>query len=114
MQMDVTTDALIAITILWGFVFIYAVMASMDFGAGFWSMIYMNREQTKAPNIANKYLSPTWEVTNVFIVAIVVALFSLFPGATFVLGTVLLIPGKDHIIASCTAKRVSRVFSFTA
>lgn len=94
MQMDVTTDALIAITILWGFVFIYAVMASMDFGAGFWSMIYMNREQTKAANIANKYLSPTWEVTNVFIVAIVVALFSLFPGATFVLGTVLLIPGS--------------------
>ncbi|AVM25135.1 hypothetical protein FZC68_12000 [Bacillus pumilus] len=94
MQMDVTTDALIAITILWGFVFIYAVMASMDFGAGFWSMIYMNREQTKAANIANKYLSPTWEVTNVFIVAIVVALFSMFPGATFVLGTVLLIPGS--------------------
>ncbi|BBP91764.1 hypothetical protein BsIDN1_53820 [Bacillus safensis] len=48
MQMDVTTDALIAITILWGFVFIYAVMASMDFGAGFWSMIYMNKEQTKS------------------------------------------------------------------
>jgi cytochrome bd ubiquinol oxidase subunit II len=35
----------------------------------------------------------TWEVTNVFIAAIVVALFSFFPGATFILGTVLLIPG---------------------
>ena len=66
-------DALIAITILWGFVFIYAVMATMDFGAGFWSMIYMNREKTKATNIANRYLSPTWEVTNTFIVALVVA-----------------------------------------
>lgn len=91
--MDITMDALIAISIVWGFVFIYAVMATMDFGAGFWSMIYLNREQTKATNIANRYLSPTWEVTNVFIVAIVVALFSFFPGATFVLGTVLLIPG---------------------
>ncbi|MBD1380255.1 cytochrome d ubiquinol oxidase subunit II [Metabacillus arenae] len=92
--MEISTDALIAITVLWGFVFIYAVMATMDFGAGFWSMIYINKEKTKATNIANRYLSPTWEVTNVFIVAIVVALFSFFPGATFILGTVLLIPGS--------------------
>jgi len=88
------TDELIAITVLWGFVFIYAVMATMDFGAGFWSMFYINREKTKATNIANRYLSPTWEVTNVFIVAIVVALVSFFPGATFLLGTVLLVPGS--------------------
>lgn len=94
MQLDGTTDALLAISIVWGFIFIYAVMASMDFGAGFWSMIYMNKKQLKATNIANRYLSPTWEVTNVFIVGIVVALFSFFPGGTFVLGTVLLLPGS--------------------
>lgn len=29
------TNELIAITVLWGFIFIYAVMATMDFGAGF-------------------------------------------------------------------------------
>lgn len=89
-----STDALLAISVLWGFVFIYAVMATMDFGAGFWSMVYINREKTNATNIANRYLSPTWKVTNVFIVGIVVALISFFPGATFTLGTVLLIPGS--------------------
>ncbi|QTM99205.1 hypothetical protein ERJ70_07765 [Sediminibacillus dalangtanensis] len=88
------SDVLIAITVLWGFIFIYSVMATMDFGAGFWSLVYINKEKTNATNIANRYLSPTWEVTNVFIVAIVVALFSFFPGATFTLGTVLLIPGS--------------------
>jgi cytochrome bd ubiquinol oxidase subunit II len=88
------TDALLAITVLWGFVFIYAVMATMDFGAGFWSMLYFNRTQTKATNIANRYLSPTWEVTNTFIVALVVAVYSLFPSAAYTLGTVLLIPGS--------------------
>ncbi|HZH58912.1 MAG TPA: cytochrome d ubiquinol oxidase subunit II [Metabacillus sp.] len=93
-----TTDSLLAITVLWGFVFIYAVMATMDFGAGFWSMIYINKEKTNATNIANRYLSPTWEVTNVFIVAIVIALVSFFPGATFILGTVLLIPGSFILI----------------
>lgn len=93
-----TTDSLLAITVLWGFVFIYAVMATMDFGAGFWSMIYINKEKTNATNIANRYLSPTWEVTNVFIVAIVIALVSFFPGATFILGTVLLLPGSLILI----------------
>ncbi|RSK28271.1 hypothetical protein EJF36_16045 [Bacillus sp. HMF5848] len=88
------TDVLIAIALLWGFIFIYAVMATMDFGAGFWSMIYINREKTNATNIANRYLSPTWEVTNTFIVAIVVALITFFPGATFAFGTLLLIPGS--------------------
>ncbi|MBM7704821.1 cytochrome d ubiquinol oxidase subunit II [Metabacillus iocasae] len=88
------TDSVIAITVVWGFIFIYALMGTMDFGAGFWSMVYINRDKTNATNIANTYLSPTWEVTNVFIVAIVVALFSFFPGATFTLGTVLLIPGS--------------------
>ncbi|MBM7649132.1 cytochrome d ubiquinol oxidase subunit II [Bacillus ectoiniformans] len=88
------TDALLAITVLWGFVFIYSVMATMDFGAGFWSMIYINREKTMATNIANRYLSPTWEVTNTFIVALVVAIYSMFPGAAYTLGTILLVPGS--------------------
>ncbi|AMA72264.1 cytochrome d ubiquinol oxidase subunit II [Aneurinibacillus thermoaerophilus] len=88
------SNELIAIAMLWMFVFVYSVAASIDFGTGFWSMIYMNRRQNRATNIANRYLSPSWEVTNVFVVLIVVGLMSFFPGATFTLGTVLLIPGS--------------------
>ena len=88
------TSALIAITVLWGFVFIYSIMATMDFGAGFWSMVYINRKRTEATNIANRYLSPTWEVTNTFIVALVIAIYSLFPKAAYTLGTILLVPGS--------------------
>lgn len=88
------TDAVIASTVLWGFVFIYSVMATMDFGAGFWSMFYIDREKTGATNIANRYLSPTWEVTNTFIVALVIAIYSMFPGAAYTLGTILLVPGS--------------------
>jgi len=88
------SDAIIASIVLWGFVFIYSVMATMDFGAGFWSMVYINRTKTGATNIANRYLSPTWEVTNTFIVALVVAVYSMFPGAAYTLGTILLIPGS--------------------
>ncbi|MDQ0338064.1 cytochrome d ubiquinol oxidase subunit II [Caldalkalibacillus uzonensis] len=88
------TDALLAITMLWIFVMIYAVAAAIDFGAGFWAMFYMKRKRNRATTMVNRFLSPSWEVTNVFVVLIVVALFSFFPGATFTLGTVLLIPGS--------------------
>jgi cytochrome d ubiquinol oxidase subunit II len=88
------SNELIAIAMLWIFVFVYSVAASIDFGTGFWSMVYINREQSKATRIANRYLSPSWEVTNVFVVLIVVGLVSFFPGATYTLGTVLLIPGS--------------------
>lgn len=88
------TDTILAITLLWIFVVIYAVAASFDFGAGFWSLLYLNREQTKATSIANRYLSPSWEVVNVFVVLIVVGLVTFFPGAVSTLGTVLLIPGS--------------------
>ncbi|PLR98252.1 cytochrome d ubiquinol oxidase subunit II [Bacillus sp. T33-2] len=107
------SDSLTAITLLWGFVFIYSVMATMDFGAGFWSMVYLNRTKTKATNIANRYLSPTWEVTNTFIVALVVAVYSLFPGAAFTLGTVLLIPGS-MILLLLSVRSAFLVFSHIA
>lgn len=106
-------DAYKAITLLWGFVFIYAVMATMDFGAGFWSMFYFNREKTKATNIANRYLSPTWEVTNTFIVALVVAVYSLFPKGAYTLGTILLIPGS-LILLLLSIRSAFLVFSHVA
>ncbi|PLS14684.1 hypothetical protein CVD28_26915 [Bacillus sp. M6-12] len=107
------SDALLAVTVLWGFVFIYSVMATMDFGAGFWSMFYLNKTKTKATNIANRYLSPTWEVTNTFIVALVVAVYSMFPGAAYTLGTILLVPGSA-ILLLLTLRSAFLVFSHTA
>lgn len=93
------TDMLIAISLLWMFIVIYSIAGSFDFGAGFWSMVYLNRKGKRvATDLANRFLSPSWEVTNVFIVLIVVALVSFFPGATFTLGTVLLIPGSAVVL----------------
>lgn len=106
-------DAVIASAVLWGFVFIYSVMATMDFGAGFWSMVYIKRTKTGATNIANRYLSPTWEVTNTFIVALVVAVYSMFPGAAYTLGTILLIPGS-MILLLLALRSAFLVFSHIA
>jgi cytochrome d ubiquinol oxidase subunit II len=73
------------------FLFLYAIFGAIDFGSSFWSMYYLRR-QTEAGVIANRFLSPTWEVTNTFLVLLVVSFVSFFPKAGFTLGTVLLVP----------------------
>jgi cytochrome bd ubiquinol oxidase subunit II len=107
------SNAYLAVTVVWGFVFIYAVMATMDFGAGFWSMFYINRHKTTATNIANRYLSPTWEVTNTFIAGLVVAVYSLFPKGAYTLGTILLVPGSI-ILLLLSIRSAFLVFSHIA
>lgn len=84
-------DSTIAISILWGFLFIYSIMGSIDFGAGFWSMVF-SKKNPQAASLANRFLSPSWEVTNVFLVLLVVALVGFFPRAAYLLGTLLLVP----------------------
>ncbi|WP_143286957.1 cytochrome d ubiquinol oxidase subunit II [Caenibacillus caldisaponilyticus] len=106
-------DATLAVIILWTFIFVYAVAASIDFGAGFWSMLYMNRGKLGASEMANRYLSPSWEVTNVFIVLIVVSLYSFFPGANDILGSTLLLPGSV-ILLLLAFRSAFLVFSHSA
>jgi cytochrome bd ubiquinol oxidase subunit II len=106
-------DEYLAVAMLWLFVFIYSVAASIDFGTGFWSMFYANRRHTKATKIANRFLSPSWKITNVFIVLLVVALISFFPGATHTLGAVLLIPGSIVLIL-LALRSAFMVYSYAA
>lgn len=82
----------LAILILWVFLFIYSIAGSIDFGAGFWALVFGRRQDTKAADIANRFLSPSWKVTNVFLVLFVVALVGFFPRATFYLSGLLLLP----------------------
>ncbi len=75
-------EASIAIIILWALIFVYSILGSIDFGAGFWGMVYA-KHPTLVAKLANRYLSPTWEVTNTFLVFVVVAFLGFFPKATF-------------------------------
>ncbi|TCP62472.1 cytochrome d ubiquinol oxidase subunit II [Baia soyae] len=81
----------IAILVIWILVFIYSIAGSIDFGASFWAMIY-TKQDTQASEIANRFLSPTWEINNTILVLLVVAVVGFFPEAAFTFGTVLLVP----------------------
>ncbi|SFM26550.1 cytochrome bd-I ubiquinol oxidase subunit 2 apoprotein [Paenibacillus sp. 1_12] len=85
-------ESTLAIVLVWFMVFIYSILGSIDFGAGFWGMVYGRNEATNAGALANRFLSPTWEVTNTFLVLVVVALVGFFPTAIALLGTALLLP----------------------
>lgn len=85
-------DPTIAILLVWALLFVYSILGSIDFGAGFWGMLLGRGEASNAGALANRFLSPTWEVTNTFLVLVVVALVGFFPFAVSILGTALLLP----------------------
>ncbi|OZU87460.1 cytochrome D ubiquinol oxidase subunit II [Virgibacillus indicus] len=90
---------IIGITVLWIFLYGYVIVASVDFGAGFFAYY---AKITKKDHIINqlisRYLSPVWEVTNVFFVFFFVGIVGFFPDSAYYYGTALLVPASIAII----------------
>jgi cytochrome d ubiquinol oxidase subunit II len=90
---------LIGITVLWLFLYGYLIVASIDFGAGFFSYFSMlTGRKHLVHGIIERYLSPVWEVTNVFLIFFMVGMVGFFPDTAYYLGTALLIPGSIAIV----------------
>ncbi|WP_078427763.1 cytochrome d ubiquinol oxidase subunit II [Alkalihalobacterium alkalinitrilicum] len=105
-------EAYVAISIIWLFLFMYALGGAIDFGAGFWSMFYYGRKDSTAASVANLYLSPSWEVTNVFLVLFVVALVGFFPGAAYSLGSLMIVP-VSFVLILLIIRSAFMVYSYT-
>lgn len=90
---------LIGITVLWTFLYGYLIVASIDFGAGFFSYYSTLTGREHIINkVINRYLSPVWEVTNVFLVFFFIGIVGFFPSTAYYYGTALLIPGSFAIV----------------
>ena len=73
--------------------------ASIDFGAGFFNAYsLLTGRQHILTNIIQRYLSPVWEVTNVFLVFFFVGVVGFFPKTAFYYGTTLLVPASIALI----------------
>ncbi|TXL64377.1 cytochrome d ubiquinol oxidase subunit II [Cerasibacillus terrae] len=84
---------IIGILVLWTFLFGYVMIASIDFGAGFFNAYSeFTHKNHIISNIIQRYLSPVWEVTNVFLVFFFVGIVGFFPSSAFYYGTTLLVP----------------------
>ncbi|MHA6251698.1 cytochrome d ubiquinol oxidase subunit II [Oceanobacillus sp. CAU 1775] len=90
---------IIGVSVLWTFLFGYVILGSIDFGAGFFNAYsIISGKQHIVSKIIQRYLSPVWEVTNVFFVFFFVGIVGFFPKTAFYFGTILLVPGSLAII----------------
>ncbi|KAB8138346.1 cytochrome d ubiquinol oxidase subunit II [Gracilibacillus oryzae] len=90
---------LIGISVLWMFLFGYIIIASIDFGAGFFNAYsVLTNKQHIISNIIQRYLSPVWEVTNVFLVFFFVGIVGFFPSTAYFYGTILLVPASISVV----------------
>ncbi|ADU30615.1 cytochrome d ubiquinol oxidase subunit II [Evansella cellulosilytica] len=90
---------LIGITVLWIFLFGYLIIGSIDFGAGFYSFYAkITNKKHSIRQIIDRYLSPVWEVTNVFLVFFMIGLIGFFPDSAYYYGTALLVPGSVALV----------------
>ncbi|HHY73351.1 MAG TPA: cytochrome d ubiquinol oxidase subunit II [Bacillus bacterium] len=90
---------ILGITVLWIFLFGYVMVASIDFGAGFFNAFGMlTHKEHILSRIIERYLNPVWEVTNVFLVFFFVGIIGFFPKTAYYYGTSLLVPVSISLI----------------
>lgn len=93
------TLEILGITVLGMFLFGYIIVASIDFGAGFFNAYSAaTGKQHILTKVIQRYLSPVWEVTNVFLVFFFVGIVGFFPKTAFYYGSTLLLPASIAII----------------
>ncbi|MBS4213168.1 cytochrome d ubiquinol oxidase subunit II [Neobacillus rhizophilus] len=89
------TLEILGITVLGVFLFGYIIVASIDFGAGFFNAFsVVTGKEHILTRVIQRYLSPVWEVTNVFLVFFFVGMVGFFPKTAYYYGSTLLVPAS--------------------
>lgn len=90
---------ILGVSVLWIFLFGYVIVASIDFGAGFFNAYSLITGKNQIlSKVIKRYLSPVWEITNVFFVFFFVGIVGFFPQTAYYYGTVLLMPASIALI----------------
>lgn len=71
---------------------LYAVLAGADFGGGVWDLLATGPRATDQRKLIDDAIAPVWEANHVWLIFVVVMLFSAFPSAFSALATGLHIP----------------------
>jgi len=70
----------------------YVVMGGADFGGGVWDLLATGPRRESQRALIASSIGPVWEANHVWLIVVVVMLFTAFPVAFNVLGTLLHIP----------------------
>ena len=82
----------ILLAIIWFALIAYATTGGADFGAGLWDLIAHGPDSPNEHNLIDRALGPVWETNHVWLVFLVVGLFSAFPVPFSQIATILFIP----------------------
>ncbi len=70
----------------------YAVLGGADFGAGVWDLLARGRRRQAQRDLLERAMGPVWEANHVWLIFVVITLFSGFPAAFAALSTALIGP----------------------
>ena len=120
----------VILSILWFALIAYACFGGADFGAGIWELFATGPTADRQRALIDDALGPVWETNHVWLVFLVVGLFSSFPSAFSILVSVLFVPltlallgtvmrgsafiFRSHGLHRPVAAVWSRVFSFAS
>src|SRR5947209_20393492 len=78
--------------ILWLSLMAYAVLGGADFGGGIWDFCAFGPRAERQRRLIGQALGPIWEANHVWLIFLIVGLFTAFPSAFSVLSTALIVP----------------------
>jgi len=84
--------AFLALCILWLALITYAVLGGADFGAGIWDLFAVGERRRHQRKLINQAIGPVWEANHVWLIFLIVGLFTVFPSAFALLTVALFIP----------------------
>lgn len=73
-------------------VIIYALSGGADFGGGMWDLLAFGPRKQEQRKAISKLIGPIWEANHVWLILVIVLLFTIFPTAYTRMMTVLFIP----------------------
>ncbi len=99
MGVDHQVSEWIVITLLWILLYGYLIVASVDFGAGFFaSYENISGERHGMTQIINRFLSPFWELVSVLVLILLIAGVCLYSAVARQFGAMLLLPSFTALI----------------
>src|SRR5256886_8141925 len=78
--------------ILWLSLMAYAILGGADFGGGIWDFFAFGPQAERQRRLIGQALGPVWEANHVWLIFLIVGLFTAFPLAFSTLSTALIVP----------------------
>lgn len=80
------------VTLLWLSIIVYASLGGADFGGGIWYLFVFGKRKNEQRSLIANAIGPVWEANNVWIIFLIVGLYTSFPFVSDVLATALFVP----------------------